>query len=208
MLPWGLFKMGQCVGLLKGKPGNDVLSRIDKLDDTIADMEIKVAFIDQAIVALKKKADKLKKEGNTKTAISALKRKQFKVDARDRLLQATETLGFMRDTLDESVTYAVASNALIESNAVLTELNRKINVDSVSDIIDRCEEHMNNAAEIFEVISGAGQSQFDEDELLQELEDIGNDNSDVNEVVYMPPAPTTKQKNKQQRQPLLVAQIN
>jgi len=160
--------------------------------------------LEKQIAKLTKSAkDKLKKK-NKKGALYDIKRKKMLEKElagieNKKLTLETQTLALENAQMNESVFTAIQDGV-----TAIEDSNTRVNADEVEDVMDKMQELHEDQDAVNEAL-GQTVVDFDEDELMKELEDLVEDKAEEEEnvseireqITNLPDVPSTKIKKKQ-----------
>eukprot|EP01083_Nonionella_stella_P075307 204670_1 len=183
---------------------DDVSGNMDK---RMTDLDAKIARLEKQILDLKKKMQRAK--GSTKNsykqkALKLLKQKKQYEQQRDRMFGQQMNIDNAKYA-QQSIT--ANSDMVIAMKGAATNLKeqfKEINIDDALDVQDDMMELLDDTNEINDILGEAwGMDDFDEDDLLDELDDLDGefDDLDMNEdeiPQYMVSANAAANKNKSQ----------
>eukprot|EP01084_Bolivina_argentea_P033760 62431_1 len=190
-----------------GKPDatlDDVSGNMDKRMD---ELEKKIQRLERQILELKKKMQKAKgaaKNSYKQKALKLLKQKKQYEQQRDRMMgqqMNVDNAKFAQQSIKDNADMVVAMKGAATQ---LKQQFKEINIDEVEDLQDEMMDLMDDANEINDILGEAwGMDDFDEDDLLDELDGLDDelDDLDMNEdeiPQYMVSANAAANKNKSQ----------
>ena len=173
--------MSKIKNVFKKKPKEDLSPEVavEKMRDTQLMLEKKSAHLESQIA---KQIEIARKNGssNKKVAIEALKRKKRLEKQLQQVDGTLTTVEFQRENLENvSINTEVLKN-MSTAAKTLKETHKQLDVDNVQDLLSDIEEQQQIAGEISETLAtGFGNYQdFDDDELLAELNELTSDMDD------------------------------
>ncbi|KAM4543655.1 charged multivesicular body protein 4c [Fundulus diaphanus] len=123
--------------------------------------------IEQEIATAKKHGTK-----NKRAALQALKRKKRLEQQLTQIDGTLSTIEFQREALENSHTNTEVLKNMGFAAKAMKKVHENMDVDKIDDLMQDITEQQDVAREISEAISGPFGEQFDEDELLAELEEL------------------------------------
>ncbi|KAF7213434.1 charged multivesicular body protein 4c [Nothobranchius furzeri] len=123
--------------------------------------------IDQEITTAKKHGTK-----NKRAALQALKKKKRLEQQLTQIDGTLSTIEFQREALENSHTNTEVLKNMGYAAKAMKQVHQNIDVDKIDDLMQDITEQQDVAQEISEAISRPFGEQFDEDELLAELEEL------------------------------------
>ncbi|XP_008319413.1 charged multivesicular body protein 4b [Cynoglossus semilaevis] len=181
----------------KGSKEPSPQQAIQKLRDTEEMLAKKQEFLEKKI---EQEVQTAKKHGlkNKRVALQALKRKKRYETQLAQIDGTLSTIEFQREALENANTNTEVLKNMGYAAKALQAAHKSIDVDNVHDLMDDITEQQELANEISEAISkpvGFGE-QYDEDELMAELEDLEQEELDRNllevpETDTLPSVPST-----------------
>ena len=168
---------------------NDGIQKIKKTDDTI---NKKVAFLEKQIQKLENEAKELirRKTGNNrKRALGKLKLKKLKEKELSKLMGMQFNLSVQQNALENASINTLVVASMQTANDAFKKIKKDINIDDVDELV----EDLNEQHDLMEEVSNAlGEPLFntdlDEDELLAELDELGELEADQ---LLLPSVPET-----------------
>ncbi|KAM7532930.1 hypothetical protein Aperf_G00000122954 [Anoplocephala perfoliata] len=155
----------------------------------------KQAYLEKKINAELQNAKKFAREKNKRGALEALKKKQLYSKQLELNDGALMKLQAQRNALDSALMNKNILDTMKTVNTAMRNIHKDMNVDKVHDLMDDVNEQQEIANEIADAISmPTGFNQYDEDELLQELEalteeDVAEKLLDVEDIHNLPSVP-------------------
>ena len=143
---------------------------IQKLKETEEILNKKTEFLEKK---LDKELQTAKKNGtkNKRVALNALKRKKRLERQLQQIDGTLSTIEFQRESLENAQTNTEILKNMSYAAKALKAAHQHLNVDDVHDTMDDIAEQNEIAQEISDAFVPAGQ-EFDEDELIAELEEL------------------------------------
>jgi len=181
---------------------DDVTGNMDKRS---TELDKKIENLDKQIIEIKKKMNKTKgaaKENMKRKALQLLKQKKQYEQQRDRLMGQQMNIDSAKYAQQSLQDNAQMVSAMKDTAKTLKSQYKEINIDEVEDIQDEMQDLMEDANEINDILGEAwGMNDFDENELMDELDGLDNelDDLDVDQdetPSYMVSAASAANKNK------------
>ncbi|KAK0390306.1 hypothetical protein QR680_019292 [Steinernema hermaphroditum] len=174
---WEMFS--NIFGNKKQPPAPTTQEAIQQLRETEEMLVKKQEFLEQKIGA---EVATAKKHGtnNKRLALHALKRKKQYEKQLNHIDGTLTTIEFQRQTLENASTNAEVLNVMGAAAKAMKAAHNEMDIDEVHDLMEDIAEQQEISNEIAEAISnpaGFG-SEFDEDELLRELEELEQEELD------------------------------
>jgi len=171
---------------------------IAKLRETLDLLEKRQQFLQKKIDGQNGEAKKYMQQKNKRAALIALKRRKTYEAQYDKIGGAMQTIETQVMTLENANVSVQAIGAMKEGARAMKGIHKEMDIDSVEDTMDEIREQMDLANEISDAISQPlGGEVFDDDELLDELEQLEQEGLDeqlltANKTpnVSLPNAPT------------------
>lgn len=163
-------------GRLFGKPKEEPNMResLDKLTETREMLEKKEKVLQRKIAQEIEKAREYSRQKNKRAAIQCLKKKKLYESQVEALVNYQFRLHDQEVMLEGANATVEVVGVMRDSSQVLKGVQKKMNIDDVDKTMDEINEQTDNMKQIQDALSqpvGAA-ADFDEDELLQELEDL------------------------------------
>merc|ERR1712159_8175 len=170
---------------------------MQKLNDTEEMLSIKAEVLEKQIA----EQLLLAKQYGTKDkrrALQALKKKKRLEANLTQVDNTLTTLEFQRDTLASARSNGEVLAAMKAGSSAIKQTHKELNVEKVDDVMDEIQEQHDIAQEINEAIARPmmGADEYDEDDLLAELEDMEQEELDAKlmdagtEDISLPNIPT------------------
>ncbi|XP_070696889.1 charged multivesicular body protein 4b-like isoform X2 [Pempheris klunzingeri] len=180
----------------KGPTPQEAVQRLRETEDMLAKkQEFLEKKIEQELMTAKKNGTK-----NKRAALQALKRKKRYEQQLTQIDGTLSTLEFQREALENANTNTEVLKNMGFAAEAMKAAHQNMDIDKVDDLMAEITEQQEVAQEISDVISrpiGFGQ-EFDEDELMAELEELEQEELDKNllevegtEDVPLPSVPAT-----------------
>jgi len=152
---------------------------IAKLRETLDMLEKREFFLQKKADTEVANAKKFMQAKNKRAALMSLKRKKTYEAQMEKLSGARMTIETQVMTLENANVSLETIKAMKSGAASLKGIHQDMNIDQVDDIMDDIREQMDLATEITDAISQPlGGETFDEDELLNELEELEQESLD------------------------------
>lgn len=162
----------------KSPTPQDAIQRLRETEEMLAKkQEFLEKKIDHELMTAKKNGTK-----NKRAALQALKRKKRYEKQLDQIDGTLSTIEFQREALENANTNTEVLKNMGYASEALKAAHQHMDIDKVDDLMADITEQQEVAQEISDVISrpiGFGQ-EFDEDELLAELEELEQEELDKN----------------------------
>ncbi|XP_012708629.2 charged multivesicular body protein 4c [Fundulus heteroclitus] len=145
--------------------------------------------IEQEIATARKHGTK-----NKRAALQALKRKKRLEQQLTQIDGTLSTIEFQREALENSHTNTEVLKNMGFAAKAMKKVHENMDVDKIDDLMQDITEQQDVAREISEAISGPFGEQFDEDELLAELEELEQEDLEENmkSMGGLPSVPSSK----------------
>ena len=183
-------------GVKKTQKAKEDVSPVDtiiNLKCTLETLEKKEEHLCKQIESIKKKAVLCKKEGKTKAALQQMKIVKQKEKQLDFLFNSKLKLDEQICTLEQSINNKLIYEAIHKTKESLHSISTNLDVDNIEDTMDDIVEHQNNIEDISNILSQPINN-FDDDELLNELEELEETNdedcSPTETELVLPDAPS------------------
>lgn len=162
-------------GLLsKTRKQDSIFSVLRKLTNTIRDLETKEKRLHEIdLPLLVKRMLELKDDGRKKNAMQVFVLYKKKEQTRDLWFTLRLNLETIKHEIETQQTNIVATNGFNEANEVMERALTMTSLRDVDKILDKCREHMEQGAEVFEALtSPISDLQGDEEELELEMAEL------------------------------------
>lgn len=180
----------------KAPTAQEAIQRLRETEEMLAKkQEFLEKKIDQELLTAKKNGTK-----NKRAALQALKRKKRYQQQLAQIDGTLSTIEFQREALENANTNTEVLKNMGFAADAMKVAHQNMDIDKVDDLMDNIREQQEVAQEISDAISrpiGFGE-QFDEDDLLAELEELEQEELDKNlleiegkEDVPLPSVPST-----------------
>lgn len=145
--------------------------------------------IEQEIAIAKKHGTK-----NKRAALQALKRKKRLEQQLTQIDGTLSTIEFQREALENSHTNTEVLKNMGFAAKAMKQVHQNMDVDKIDDLMQDITEQQDAAREISEAISGPFGEQFDEDELLAELQELEQEDMEesMKSMGGLPSVPNSK----------------
>eukprot|EP01116_Phalansterium_solitarium_P003312 TRINITY_DN14137_c0_g1_i1.p1 TRINITY_DN14137_c0_g1~~TRINITY_DN14137_c0_g1_i1.p1 ORF type:complete len:221 (+),score=31.18 TRINITY_DN14137_c0_g1_i1:143-805(+) len=152
---------------------------IAKLRETLDMLEKREGFLQKKADAEIANAKKFMQQKNKRAALMCLKRKKTYEAQMEKLSGARMTIETQVMALEGANVNMETIKAMKAGAASLKGIHQDMNIDQVDDVMDDIREQMDLATEISDAISQPlGGEVYDEDELLNELEELEQESLD------------------------------
>eukprot|EP00897_Mesotaenium_endlicherianum_P010483 jgi/Mesen1/9463/ME000627S08834 len=163
-------------GRLFGKPKDEISTReqLDKIVETREMLEKKENVLQKKIAQEVEKAREFSRLKNKRAAIQCLKKKKLYESQVEALVNYQFRLHDQEVMLESANATVEVVGVMRDSSQVLKGVQKRMNIDDVDKTMDDINEQTENMKQIQDALSqpvGAA-ADFDEDELLAELEDL------------------------------------
>ncbi|XP_024528324.1 vacuolar protein sorting-associated protein 32 homolog 1-like [Selaginella moellendorffii] len=160
-----------------GKPKQEAaattVATLDKLNETLEMLEKKERVLQKKIAAEVERAKGFTREKNKKGAIACLKRKKLYEIQVEQLGNFQLRIHDQMIMLEGAKATTETVDALRSGAHAMKQIQAETNIDDVDKTMDEINEQTDNMKQIQEALSSPfGGTDFDEDELEQELEDL------------------------------------
>jgi charged multivesicular body protein 5 len=166
-----------------GKPDPTLSDVSGSMDKRVVELEKKIKRLERQIMELKKKMSKSRgatKNSYKQKALKLLKQKKQYENQRDRLMgqqMNIDSAKFATESIQDNQQMVAAMKA---TATTLKQQFKEINIDEVEDLQDEMQDLMEDANEINDILGEAwGMDDFDEDDLLGELDEFDADLDDL-----------------------------
>ncbi|XP_038153808.1 charged multivesicular body protein 4c [Cyprinodon tularosa] len=145
--------------------------------------------IEQEIATAKKHGTR-----NKRAALQALKRKKRLEQQLTQIDGTLSTIEFQREALENSHTNTEVLKNMGFAAKAMKHAHQNMDIDKIDDLMQDITEQQDVAREISEAISGPFGEQFDEDELLAELEELEQEGlqESMKSIGGLPSVPSSK----------------
>ncbi|XP_007555704.1 charged multivesicular body protein 4c [Poecilia formosa] len=145
--------------------------------------------IEQEVATAKKHGTK-----NKRAALQALKRKKRLEQQLTQIDGTLSTIEFQREALENSHTNTEVLKNMGFAAKAMKQVHENMDIDKIDDLMQDITEQQDVAREISEAISGPFGEQFDEDELLAELEELEQEDlkENMKSMGGLPSVPSSK----------------
>lgn len=150
-------------------PASDAIQKLVDLTELLTK---KQSFLESRLDGEIKLIKKHGKSDNKKEALSALKRKKAIEKKLSQIDSTLTTLEFQKDALENAHTNSEVVKVMDVAARSLKDIQKNMNVDKVEDMLDSIKDSSVMSEDISSAISSAIKSEFDEDDLLKELESL------------------------------------
>ncbi|XP_013868775.1 charged multivesicular body protein 4c [Austrofundulus limnaeus] len=175
----------------KGDPSpQEAINRLRETEEMLTKkQEYLENRIQQEIATAKKHGTK-----NKRAALQALKKKKRLEQQLVQIDGTLSTIEFQREALENSHTNTEVLKNMGFAAKAMKNVHKNMDVDKIDDLMQDITEQQDVAREISEAISGPFGEQFDEDELLAELEELEQQELEDNmeSMGGLPSVPSTK----------------
>eukprot|EP00244_Chara_vulgaris_P011423 TRINITY_DN5657_c0_g3_i1.p1 TRINITY_DN5657_c0_g3~~TRINITY_DN5657_c0_g3_i1.p1 ORF type:complete len:236 (+),score=58.46 TRINITY_DN5657_c0_g3_i1:290-997(+) len=175
---------------LFGKPKEEqsALPTLEKLKETLEMLEKKEGFMQKKIGMEIERAKEFTRAKNKRAAIQCLKRKKMYEVQVDNLANHQLRIHDQMILLESAKATTEVVDALRSGASAMKTIQKATNIDSVDKILDDINEQTETMKQIQQTLGEpVGASEFDEDELLNELEEL--ESLELDEELLKPPAP-------------------
>ena len=179
----------------------DMTTTIEKLNNIQANITTRISSISTNIDEFLLKSKKYYKEGNKKSAVYNLKLKKMYEREKEKLESINFNIESQIFSIESMGLIIETAETLKDTSTHMKNINNKLDIEKIESTMEELHEHRDINEELQNIFSESISMEFDEDELLKELE--GDDASgcaitvDKNIINNMPVAPTTELYNKQ-----------
>lgn len=171
--------LGKLFGGKKKDEGEDPQTAIQRLRDTEELLNKKSEFLEKKIDE-ELKAAKTHGTKNKRAAIQALKRKKRYEKQLGQIDGTLSTIELQREALENASTNTEVLKAMHTASKSLKKAHQDLDVDKIADLMDDIQEQQDIANEISDAISNpvGMAADFDEDDLLAELDELEQEELD------------------------------
>ena len=180
----------------------DMTTTIEKLNNIQANITTRISSISTNIEEFLLKSKKYYKEGNKKSAVYNLKLKKMYEKEKEKLESINFNIESQIFSIESMGLIIETAETLKDTSTHMKNINNKLDIEKIESTMEELHEHRDINEELQNIFSESISMEFDEDELLKELE--GDDDAsgcfikvDENIINNMPIAPTTKLDNKE-----------
>ena len=180
----------------------DMITTIEKLNNIQSNINTRISSISKNIEDFLLKSKKYYKEGNKKSAVYNLKLKKMYEREKEKLESINFNIESQIFSIESMGLIIETAETLKDTSTHMKNINNKLDIEKIESTMEELHEHRDINEELQNIFSESISMEFDEDELLKELE--GDDDSsdcsikvDKNIINNMPIAPTTKLDNKE-----------
>ena len=180
----------------------DMTTTIEKLNNIQANITTRISSISTNIEEFLLKSKKYYKEGNKKSAVYNLKLKKMYEREKEKLESINFNIESQIFSIESMGLIIETAETLKDTSTHMKNINNKLDIEKIESTMEELHEHRDINEELQNIFSESISMEFDEDELLKELE--GDDDAsgcsikvDENIINNMPIAPTTKLDNKE-----------
>jgi charged multivesicular body protein 4A/B len=145
------------------------------IDDTIKQNEKRESHLNTKIMQQLKLAKAKSNKGDKRGAILCLKRKKMYQAEVDKINNILANLEQQKFALENAATNAVVVGGMSAAKSALQQINKDMDVDTVTDVMDDIQEQMDMGEEISNALGQQMGDTMDDDELLGELDDMEKD---------------------------------
>lgn len=158
----------------KTRKQESIFSVLRKLTNTIRDLETKEKRLHEIdLPQLVKRMHDLKEERRQKNAMQVFALYKKKEQTRDLWFTLRLNLETIKHEIETQQTNIVATNGFNEANEVMERALTMTSLRDVDKILDKCREHMEKGAEVFDALtSPINDLQGDEEELELEMAEL------------------------------------
>uniref|UniRef100_A0A087YF10 Charged multivesicular body protein 4C n=1 Tax=Poecilia formosa TaxID=48698 RepID=A0A087YF10_POEFO len=179
----------------RSKGGPSPQEAIHRLRETEEMLTKKQEYLEKRIeqeVATAKKHGTKNKRGTA--ALQALKRKKRLEQQLTQIDGTLSTIEFQREALENSHTNTEVLKNMGFAAKAMKQVHENMDIDKIDDLMQDITEQQDVAREISEAISGPFGEQFDEDELLAELEELEQEDlkENMKSMGGLPSVPSSK----------------
>jgi len=180
----------------------DMITTIEKLNNIQSNITTRISSISKNIEEFLLKSKKYYKEGNKKSAVYNLKLKKMYEREKEKLESINFNIESQIFSIESMGLIIETAETLKDTSTHMKNINNKLDIEKIESTMEELHEHRDINEELQNIFSESISMEFDEDELLKELEgdDDASDCSikvDKNIINNMPIAPTTKLDNKE-----------
>lgn len=183
----------------------DMITTINKLNNIQDNISTRINSISKNIDDFLLKSKKYYKEGNKKGTLYNLKLKKMYEREKEKLESINFNIESQIFSIESMGLIIETAETLKDTSTHMKNINNKLDIEKIESTMEELHEHRDINEELQNIFSESISMEFDEDELLKELEcDDDSSNCDIKEkndiIDKMPIAPTTKLDNKEEKQ--------
>lgn len=143
---------------------------VDEINKRSRHISTIVAQLESQIRKEEIETKKHAKNRDAERARLGIQRLKMLGDKRSRLLNCTQQLWAMRETLKEQAVYVDLTEVFATTNTTLEQLLKKVDMDKITQMMDTFEEHAHQSREVGQALSFAPSSYTLEEEVEAELQ--------------------------------------
>lgn len=167
-----------------------VADTIQRLKSDITTLEKKENYLVNQMTKLKQEAVEFKKNNKNKKALHRMKIYKLKDKQIDFILNSRIKLEEQINTLEQSLNNNIVISSVKSGAEALNKMNEEINFDEVAEVLDDINEKKNDIEEI-SILLTEPSTDFDDDELLLELEEE-EVAENIKDILLLPSVPSHK----------------
>ena len=156
---------------LFGKKKENPQDTIAKLRESLETLDKREQFLDKKIQQQLADAKRYNAAGNKRMAVAALKRKKLLTDQQTKIMGAREKIELQLNAIESAKMDMEIIDNLQLGTKTMNEMHKGMNVEKVDKVIDDMNDQIEVSNEIANAMSQPIGEVYDDDELLQELED-------------------------------------
>lgn len=170
---------------------NNPQDTIAKLRESLETLDKREQFLDKKIQIQLADAKRYNTAGNKRMAIAALKRKKLLTDQQTKIIGAREKIELQLNAIESAkMDMEIIDNLQLGTNTI-KEMHKGMNVDKIDKVMDDMNDQLEVSSEIANAMSQPIGEVYDDDELLQELEedelnDIENEDNETEQIKNLP----------------------
>jgi Snf7 len=165
---------------------------INNLQDTVNTLDKRDAFLEKQIFELKNHAKKAVKEKKKSQALYCIKKSKILEKQQSNILNTKLNIELQILALTQAISNSNTFESVKAGQNVLSEYEKKLDVDKVADVMDNIEENLANMECITETISRPlGQYEMDDETILAELEAEIMNEEVLSKPITLPSVPST-----------------
>jgi charged multivesicular body protein 4 len=169
-----------------------------KLKNTDSTIDKKITHLEKQITKLEdeaRKLVKLKTKSSKQRALAKLKLKNLKMKELNKLMGMQYNLSVQSNALQNAQFNTLVIQGMKDANNTFQKINKSINIDKVDDLVEDLNEQQDLMNEVSDALATPlFDHDFDEDELLAELDELEELDNDLNLLPNLPEVPKTETK--------------
>ena len=151
---------------------------LGKMRSALEMLDKKEQFLDKKIAHELSEAKRLNAAGNKRAAVACLKRKKMYVDQQSKIAGAREKIEMQMMAIESADMNMQVLDTLQEGSEAMKEMHRGMSVEKVDKVMDDISDQMAVHQEISDALGQQLGDPVDDDELLEELDELGLDDEE------------------------------